>query len=437
MSEGKVQSMSILPIDKLLGEIEVPGDKSVSHRAVMLGSLNKGQTHIKGFLYAQDTLCTINAFENMGVEILLKDKDVIINGKGLHGLQKPQRTLFLGNSGTTIRLISGILAGQLFETVLTGDEYLVKRPMKRIIEPLKLMGADISSIDDNGCAPLKIQGKELNAIEYETKIASAQVKSCILLAGLYAKGDTVVIEPEQSRDHTERMLGFFGIPVEKEGLQYTIKGVEEILAKDKEIQIPGDISSAAFFMTAGIITKNSEILIKKVGLNPTRSGIFSVLKRMGAQLEFTNYEEQYEPICDIHVKSSALKAVTIEHKEVPNIIDEIPILCVAAAKADGVTCIKGVQELRVKETDRIESMIKNLSLAGVKIWSEADDLFIEGSEEPFRGASFNSFGDHRTAMSMVIASLVADDQCEIHDIECINTSFPSFFETLSSLKSSS
>lgn len=427
--------MTILPIDSLQGEIIVPGDKSVSHRAVMFGAINKGKTHITGFLKAQDCLCTISAFENMGVEISVKDNEVTVNGEGMYGLQPPQRSLYLGNSGTTIRLLSGILAGQKFESIVTGDEYLVKRPMERIMEPLKLMGAVIASEENNGCAPLKIEGvAELNGINYQTKVASAQVKSCVLLAGLYAKGETTVVEPEQSRDHTERMLAFFGVPVQKEGLEYKIEGIEELEAGDKEIQVPGDISSAAFFMVAGVITENSEITIKGVGLNPTRSGIVSVLKRMGADLEFTNYQEQYEPICDINAKSSKLNAIVIEKNEIPNIIDEIPVLCVAAAQAKGTTCIKGIQELRVKETDRVESMISNLSLAGVNIWAEGDDLFIEGLEGPFNGAVFNSFGDHRTAMAMTVASLIADDHCQIENVDCVNTSFPNFFEILSGLK---
>lgn len=421
--------IEIKPIDRIAGEVEMPGDKSISHRAVMIGSISNGKVQAENFLTGEDCMCTIDAFKRMQVKINVTGKTLKINGAGLNGLKKPGEALYLGNSGTTMRLISGILAGQDFETTLRGDESLSKRPMDRIIEPLTLMGADISSISNNGCAPLKIKGKKLKSIKYKTKIASAQVKSCILLAGLYADGYTVVEEPFQSRDHTERMLEYFGADIKIDGKVAGIKSGRAL--EGKKVRIPGDISSAAFFIVLTLLLEGSELTLRSIGINPTRRKIVDLLIKMGADIKIENEKKLFEPICDLKINASNLRGIKITEEEVPQIIDEIPILCVAAAQAEGLTEIRGVKELKVKETDRVFSMVDNLKKLGVDISSENNNIAIKGRRKRFSaksGTILESYRDHRTAMAMCVAAAASEATCRISDIDCINTSFPEFFD---------
>jgi len=422
----------VKPINYLKGEIKVPGDKSISHRVVFIGSISKGKTEGKNFLEADDCIRTVSAFKNMGVDINIQNGKVTILGNGLKSLKKSSRDLYLGNSGTTMRILPGILAGQDFESVLTGDKSLSNRPMQRIIEPLVKMGVKISAKSPEGKPPLLVRGGEVKAIDYFTKVASAQVKSCILFAGLYANSDTSITEPFVSRNHTERMLEFFGAKISRKSFTISLEAQPELTGK--EFFIPGDISSAAFFMAGACMLRGSEVTIKDVGLNETRTGFLDVLLRMGADITILNRKETVEPYGDIRVKYAPLKATVIEKGEVPLLIDEIPILSVLASKADGTTIIKGVSELRVKETDRIMSMTENLKSMGVEIKSIGDDLSIEGNNKRLEEGTLKSFKDHRTAMSMAIASLSASSECEIKDADCINTSFPDFFKLLDHLK---
>ena len=414
------------PIDRIAGEIDMPGDKSISHRAAMIGAIAEGRTVADNFLTGEDCISTVNAFKKMNVDIKIDAKKMIVEGVGLRGLKKPEGGLFLGNSGTTMRLISGILAGQDFETTLSGDESLSQRPMERIIDPLKLMGAKISSVEKNGRAPIKIKGNKLQAITYKTKVASAQVKSCILLAGLYTEGLTQVEEPFQSRDHTERMLQLFGGDMKKDGLIVGVKSGGSL--KGKKIVIPGDISSAAFFIFLATILKGSELTIKSLGINPTRRRLIDVLIRMGADLKVTKIAQGFEPICDLTVRGSELKGTVVTEDEIPQLIDEIPVLAVAAAQADGKTEIKGVRELKVKETDRVASIVDNLKKMGVDIKTENDNILISGSRARFKPASLESFDDHRTAMAMSVAALASEGGCVIKNTDCIDISFPGFFD---------
>ena len=422
----------IKPIERLRGEIDLPGDKSISHRVVFIGGISKGKTTGKNFLIADDSLRTVTAFRDMGIDIDIKKKNITISGKGLRGLQKPKSELYLGNSGTTMRVLPGILAGQDFKATLSGDESLSKRPMDRIIDPLTKMGVDIRSKNTQGLPPLVVTGGALNPIEYSTKVASAQVKSCILFAGLYAGGVTSVKEPFPSRDHTERMLKFCGAKVSREGLTTSIEGEKEL--SGKEFFIPGDISSAAFFIAASSILEGSDITIRDVGLNPTRTGFLSALTKMGADITIKNKKDKVEPYGDIRVKYAPLKSIVIEKKDIPILIDEVPILAVLASQAEGKTVIKGVSELRVKETDRISSIMENLTRMGVDIKTDNEDLVINGRRKRFKKAALDSFKDHRTAMSAVVAGLSATGDCKIKDTDCINTSFPEFFEILDHLK---
>jgi len=432
-----MKKIIVTPLKHIRGTIEIPPDKSISHRAVMLASISNGTTRIKNFLKAQDCLQTVNAFKAMGVEINEKAKssvacDLEIIGKGLRGLEKPKQKLFLGNSGTTMRLLSGILTGQNFETSLSGDESLSNRPMKRIVEPLCMMGAKISGKSSNSeiYPPLVIDGAKLTPIDYRTKVASAQVKSCILLAGLYADGITTVAEPFKSRDHTEKMLDTFGAEVNIEGLSVSVAGNPKLNSHD--LLIPSDISSAAFFLVASLLVPNSSLTIKAVGINPTRSGALEILKRMGAKIELRNEKDEFEPIADLYVDSSPLKAITIERDLIPQVIDELPVIMVAATQAEGTTQIKGASELRVKETDRISSMSAGLGKMGADIRFKADTIFIKGPTK-LKGAKVSSFKDHRTAMSLAIAGLCAEGETVIEDTECILTSFSNFEEILKSL----
>ncbi|MGN0465435.1 MAG: 3-phosphoshikimate 1-carboxyvinyltransferase [Lachnospiraceae bacterium] len=414
----------------LRGTITVPGDKSISHRAVMFGSIAKGTTEISGFLNGADCLSTIHCFQKMGVKIEQKDGKILVHGNGLHGLKAPTETLDVGNSGTTTRLISGILAGQDFPCILSGDASLNSRPMKRIITPLSMMGADIKSINGNDCAPLKITGKPLKSIHYNSPVASAQVKSCVLLAGLYADGPTSVTEPELSRNHTEIMLRSFGATVISEGTTATILPNPELTAQ--HIIVPGDISSAAFFIVAGLITPNSEIHIKNVGINPTRDGILKVCEAMGADITYENIRKDQEPTADLIVKTSELHATEIGGSIIPTLIDELPVIALLACFAKGKTIIKDAQELKVKESNRIDLMANHLNAMGAKVTPTDDGMIIEGGH-PLHGASIHCKYDHRIAMTFAIAGLNADGETEIVDSECVTVSYPSFYEDLTGL----
>ena len=414
----------------LKGELTVPSDKSISHRAIMFGSISSGRCQVRNFLFSEDCMSTLKAFHALGAEITREGNTVTVKGKGLKGLKQPSGELYLGNSGTTMRIISGILAGQSFETLLTGDESLSKRPMGRIIEPLSLMGAGIVPAEGGDHAPLRIKGSAgpLKSIDYRLPMASAQVKSCILAAGLYADGKTRVTEPYQSRDHTERMLKYFSADIEKKDLSTEVMGLKELVPKD--LVVPGDISSAAFFIVGALIVKGSRLLIRKVGMNPTRTGVIGVLQRMGAGIRVMDLEEGLEPVGDLEVRYSDLKGTVVEEKEVPLLIDEIPVLAIAACMAEGQTVIKGITELRVKETDRVRSITENLSRMGVRVEEEGNSLIIPGRSGRFAAAELDSFGDHRIAMSAAIAALASDGECVIRNTACADTSYPNFLDDL-------
>lgn len=414
------------------GEVTIPGDKSISHRAIMFGSLAEGTTIVENFLKGADCLSTIDCFRKLGVSIEETGQQIRIQGKGLHGLTKPEGILDTGNSGTTTRLISGILSGQSFETTLTGDASIQKRPMGRIVEPLSQMGASIESVKGNGCAPLRIQGRPLHGIHYTTKVASAQVKSAILLAGLYADSPTSVTEPALSRNHSELMLGYFGADVQSSGTTATIQPNPRL--QGQKVCVPGDISSAAYFLAAGCITPDSEILIRNVGTNPTRDGMLKVMEMMGAELTiFPKKEQTGEPTADLLVKTSSLKGCTIEGSIIPTLIDELPMIAVMACFAEGTTIIKDAAELKVKESNRIDVMVENLSAMGAHITGTEDGMIIEGGY-PLHGAVIDSHLDHRIAMSFAIAGLNADGETEICGAECVNISYPEFYRDLQVLE---
>ncbi len=423
---------TILKTKGLHGEITVPGDKSISHRSVMIGGISNGTTRISGFLEAADPLSTLSCYKAMGIDVEVRGAEIFIHGKGIHGLQKPEAVLDAGNSGTTIRLMSGILAGQKFSSTITGDQYLVKRPMKRIIDPLMRMGAKISATE-KFTAPLTILPVDrLHAIEYELPIASAQVKSAVLFAGLYADGVTRVIENEESRDHTERMLNL--VSEKKEGKKIiSISGGMNLPAK--EFTVPGDPSSAAFFVVACLISKSSEILIKNVGLNPTRSGFLDILREMGAKISILNEKlTGGEPIGDIAVKSSELKTnLVLQGEIIPNIIDEIPILSIAALNASGRFEVRGAKDLRNKETDRIKALCHNIKLMGIEVEEYADGFAFESKNNLYT-ADFDSFDDHRIAMAFGIASLNLNGESSIQNAECVSISYPTFWKTLEQLQ---
>ena len=413
------------------GEITVPGDKSISHRSVMFGSIAKGTTEIHNFLEGADCLSTIGCFRRMGIEIENKNGTVIVHGKGMHGLTAPSGTLDCGNSGTTTRLISGILAPQNFDVTLTGDESIQKRPMKRIIEPLSMMGSDIKSIRGNDCAPLKICGMPLAGIHYTSKVASAQVKSAILLAGLYADGLTTVTEPQVSRNHTELMLKFFGAELESKETSVTIWPATELFGN--RIDVPGDISSSVYFVAAGLILPNSEVLIKNVGINPTRAGLIKVCEAMGADLTLLNENHgNAEPTADLLVRTSSLKACTIEGDIIPTLIDELPTIAMMACFAEGTTVIRDAAELKVKESNRIAIMVENLRAMGADVEETDDGMIIHGGK-PLHGAVIDSHKDHRIAMTFAVAALAAEGETEIHDADCVNISYPAFYEELERL----
>ena len=421
--------MQIQPCGPLRGEITVPGDKSISHRAVMLGALANGTTHITGFLMGEDCLSTIDCFRKMGVEIEITDSEVIVEGVGLHGLCAPEETLYTGNSGTTTRLLCGILAGQPFTATLNGDASIQKRPMGRVIKPLREMGASIEGKNDNYC-PLTLYPSELYGIEYRLPVASAQLKSAILLAGLYAEGQTTVIEPAPSRDHTERMFRALGVEVETHGSTITLEPPEDLYAVD--IRVPGDISSAAFFLVAGAIVEGSELTIRNVGVNPTRTGILDVLHEMGADISISNFHDDAEPVCDLTVKHSMLRGVEIGGSIIPRLIDELPVIAVAAAYAEGETVIRDAQELKVKESNRIAAMVTELKKAGVDAEETDDGMIIRGGKRP-HGAAFETYKDHRIAMSLAVLALAARSACRIDGPEVVAISYPDFFHTLERL----
>ena len=428
-----MKSITIKKSNPLKGEITVPGDKSISHRAIMLGSVAEGDTTIKGLLKGEDNMATLKAFRQMGVRIDEHVNGIVaIQGKGLHGLTEPQDVIDAGNSGTTIRLLTGLLSGQAFFSVITGDQYLRKRPMKRVVEPLSLMDAKIFGRENGNKAPLAIVGSKLKGITYPSPLASAQVKSAILLAGLYADGVTTVTESTLSRDHTERMLAYFGAEVKRNGTTVSIKGGQKLFGK--EIEVPGDISSAAFFIVAALITEDSELLIKNVGINPARTGIIDILEKMGGQVKILDKRKvSGEPVGDILVKSSKLKGIEIKGDIIPRAVDELPIVAVAAAFAQGITTIKDAEELKVKETDRIAAMTSELRRIGVKVTPLQDGMTIEGGKRPIGNDSCASHGDHRVAMSMIVAGLAAERGITISNTDCIDTSFPGFVKKLSEL----
>ena len=428
--------MELCSITGLKGSVTVPGDKSISHRCIMFGSIADGITEVRNFLQGADCLATIRCFRSLGIEIEEKDTSVIVHGKGLHGLSAPDSILDAGNSGTTTRLLSGILAGQPFESRLSGDESLNSRPMKRIIDPLTQMGARISSIPGNGCAPLHIAPSSLHGIHYDSPVASAQVKSCILLAGLYADGETSVTEPSLSRNHTELMLREFGADIRTTHALDSTRATASIRPCSglygQKITVPGDISSAAYFIAAGLIVPDSEILIENVGINPTRAGILKVCEDMGGNITLLNERtEGGEKIADILVKTSSLHGITIEGDIIPTLIDEIPVIAVMAAVAEGTTVIKDASELKVKETDRIETVTDNLKAMGCNVTPTADGMIITGGK--LKGASIHTLLDHRIAMAFSIAALVAEGNTKILDSKCVDVSYPTFYDTFEQL----
>lgn len=415
----------------LRGEVTIPGDKSISHRSIMFGSISKGITEIHNFLEGADCLSTISCFRNMGIDIENKNGIVTVHGKGLRGLNAPSCVLDCGNSGTTTRLISGILAPQHFDVTLTGDDSIQKRPMKRIMEPLSMMGADITSLRDNGCAPLSIRGRQLHGIHYHSNVASAQVKSSILLAGLYADGETTVTEPKLSRNHTELMLQFFGADIRTSGTTATVLPAAELYGN--KVQVPGDISSSVYFVAAGLIIPNSEILIRNVGINPTRDGLIRVCKAMGADITLLNENRDYsEPTADILVRTSNLKGTIIEGDIIPTMIDELPTVALMACFADGTTIIRDAAELKVKESNRIAIMVQNLTAMGADVEETEDGMIIHGGN-PLHGAVIETKKDHRIAMTFAIAALAAEGETEILDAECVDISYPQFYRDLLSL----
>ena len=419
--------MEIKKLTNLHGEITVPGDKSISHRAVMFGSLAKGTTRITHFLEGADCLSTISCFRKMGIDIENNNGEILVHGKGLRGLSSPTDILDVGNSGTTTRLISGILAGQNFVSELTGDDSIQSRPMKRTMTPLLSMGADITSIKGNNCVPLRIAGHPLKAIHYDSPVASAQVKSCVLLAGMYSDGVTSVTEPVLSRNHTEIMLNYFGAQVTSEGTTASI--VPEPSLHAREITVPGDISSAAYFIAAGLLVPGSEILLKNVGINPTRDGLLRVCKDMGADITMLNVNMDGEPTADLLVRTSSLHGTTVGGEIIPTLIDEIPMIAVMAAFAEGTTIIKDAKELKVKESDRILVMAENLSRMGADITPTDDGMIIHGGK-PLHGAVIDSYLDHRVAMSFAIAGLLCDGPLSIKGGDCVKISYPEFYEDL-------
>ncbi|NOY73375.1 MAG: 3-phosphoshikimate 1-carboxyvinyltransferase [Gammaproteobacteria bacterium] len=428
--KNEIEKLKVQPGGALVGRIRVPGDKSISHRSIMLGSLAEGITEVSGFLEGEDSLATLNAFRAMGVRIERPAEGaVVIHGVGMRGLAQPAAPLDLGNSGTSMRLLAGLLAAQSFAVTLTGDASLSKRPMRRVTTPLAAMGAVIDT-DAEGMPPLMIHGvQNLTGIHYAMPVASAQVKSSLLLAGLYAQGRTRIIEPAPTRDHTERMLSGFGYEVVRDEDSVSLAGGGRLTAMN--INVPGDISSAAFFMVGAAIAPGSDLMIEHVGVNPTRIGVITILKAMGADITLCNKHEMGgEPVADIRVKYSPLHGINIPKNQVPLAIDEFPALFVAAACAEGTTVLTGAEELRVKESDRIRAMAEGLAVLGVDAQPQQDGIIIKGGA--YQGGVVDSLGDHRIAMSFAMAALRAKSEINIKECENIRTSFPNFISLASS-----
>ena len=419
-------------VSKLKGNIFIPGDKSISHRSLILGSIAQGETRIYNFLNSLDCLKTLECMQALGAEIELgKDNSVKIKGRGLYGLKEPKDILDVGNSGTTIRLLAGLLSGQDFYSVLNGDASVRKRPMKRVVEPLRLMGADIWGRKDGQFAPLSIKGSKLNPFQYTLPVASAQVKSALLLAGLYAAGGTIIKEPLLTRDHTEKMLEIIRADIKISPPEIKIKGGKELRGTD--IFIPGDISSSAYFIAAASILRDSQIIIKQVGVNPTRTGIIEILKKMGTKIDILNSQiKSNEPQADLMIEYSKLKGVEIKKENAPFLIDELPLIAVVATQAQGKTVVSGARELRVKETDRIKAIVSELKKMGADI-EEREDGFAVNGPTRLQGAVCESYNDHRIAMSLAVAALLAEGKTVIKNSECIDISFPGFEKTLQNL----
>jgi len=418
----------VSPASGVAGEITPPADKSISHRSAIFSSLAEGESRVSNYLLAEDCVNTLRVFRALGVNITEEEGRIKFEGAGLRGLKKPAEELYFGNSGTGMRLLAGILSGQSFESVLTGDESLSLRPMRRITLPLGMMGAGISTAG-GGVPPIRIRGGRLKGISYNSPVASAQVKSALLLAGLYADGETSVTEPAPSRDHTERMMEFLGLPLRREGLKVTLE--KSASWTGKEIEVPGDPSSAAFFAAAAMLFKGSEILIRGVNLNPVRIGFFSVAERMGAEVDYFNTSSKCgEPFGDIRVRGKTLGNVRITPEEIPALIDEIPLIALLAAQAEGVSEITGASELRKKETDRLSAVSAELGKMGGDIEEGSDYLRINGKPGTLKGASVRSYGDHRMAMMLFVAGLAASGETNIGDTHCVRTSFPDFFELM-------
>ncbi|MED0964847.1 3-phosphoshikimate 1-carboxyvinyltransferase [Bacillus paramycoides] len=417
--------------NSLNGEIVVPGDKSISHRAVMFGAIAEGTTRVSNFLLGEDCLSTIACFQKLGVKIEQSGNDVTIYGKGLENLQEPKEVLDVGNSGTTIRLMLGILSNTPFHSTIIGDESIGKRPMKRVTDPLSKMHAQIDGRENGQYTPLSIRGGRVKGIHYHAPVASAQVKSAVLLAGLQGEGVTTVTEPMQSRDHTERMLRAFGCTVEVNERTVSLQGGQQL--KGIEIKVPGDISSAAFFLVAGAIVQNSKLVLKNVGLNPTRTGILDVLTKMGARISIDNIRnEEFEPCGDITIETSKLKGIEIGGSLIPRLIDEIPVIALLATQAEGITVIKDAEELKVKETNRIDTVVDELGKLGAKIEATPDGMIIYGKQD-LKGNTVNSHGDHRIGMMLAIASCIVNGEVKIENSDAVAVSYPNFFEQLAAL----
>lgn len=433
-------SLTITPGGPLTGTLLVPGDKSITHRAIMLSALAEGESTIRGYCPGEDCLNTMRAFQAMGIAIEQTPQELRVAGKGLWGLSEPERSLDCGNSGTGLRLLTGLLAGQEFFTVLTGDDSLRRRPMGRIVNPLREMGAWIAGRKGGELAPLAITGRRLRGVAYSAPVASAQVKSSLLLAGLYADGETRITEPQRSRDHTERLLRHVGVPVREEGLTVVVTGrAAGRWTAVRDLSVAGDLSAAAFFIVAASIVPGSDVTIQGVGVNPTRTGILDVLGEMGASLTVLNPREVAgEPVADLRVRAARLRGVRLGTERIPQTIDEFPILCVAAAMAEGETVITGAAELRVKESDRIAGMAAELRKVGVAVTETPDGLIIQGRNgAALKSAVCASYGDHRVAMSLAIAGLAADGPIQVQDTACIDTSFPGFADLLAQVRPAS
>ncbi len=431
-----MSTFRVSPASALRGTLTMPGDKSMTHRAIIMTALAHGTSVVSRYGRGEDCLNTMRAFQAMGIAIEETPERLVVHGKGLWGLSEPNGVINCGNSGTGIRLLAGLLAGQDFFSVLTGDDSIRRRPMGRVVRPLRDMGAVIAGRRGGELAPLAITGTRLRGIDYRSPVASAQVKSSVLLAGLMAEGTTRVTEPRLSRDHTERVFRYFGVPCAVDGLTVSVAGRPAAGWEARQMSVPGDFSAAAFFLVAGTIVTDADILIEHVGVNPTRTGLLTILARMGARIDVLNpREEGGEPVADLRVRPAALRGTTVRNEEIAPTIDEFPILCVAAAVAEGATVIAGAEELRVKESDRIATMAAELRKAGVEVEERPDGMVIHGcgATGRLKGGVFQSYGDHRVAMSMSVAGLVADTPSTIEETDCVATSFPGFMPKLMEL----